>query len=117
MDQLTAFNSETKSKLFNNKRLADTSLMKRKWLKRSLPMMSILVIIGRIYRYHLKCDYPNNERLFACILLHFWNLHLILSISNETEPHSLSISEIIDLRDYLLHVVIRVKPVHQFYIT
>ena len=46
------------------------------------------VIIGKNYRYLFKCNYSNNERLFGCILLYFWNLHLILSISKEADPSS-----------------------------
>ena len=33
---------------------------------------------------------------FVNFLLHFWNLHYILNILGKNEPHSLSISEVIE---------------------
>ena len=36
------------------------------------------------------------QNLFVTFLLHFWNLHYILNILGKNEPHSLSISEVIE---------------------
>ena len=65
-------------------------------LTRWLPSTSILIAIGRVYRYQFKCNYLDKQKHFAAILLHFWNPHENLNIlKNKNEPHSLSISEII----------------------
>ena len=43
-------------------------------------MLSILAIIRGIYRKQVKCNYLKNQKFFVDILLHFWNVHKILSI-------------------------------------
>ena len=36
---------------------------------------SISVVVGRIYRYQFKRIYLKNQKRFALLLLHYWNLH------------------------------------------
>ena len=43
-------------------------------------MLSILAIMRGIYRKQVKCNYLKNQKFFVDILLHFWNVHKILSI-------------------------------------
>ena len=40
-------------------------------LTRWLPMASFVAIVGRIYRYQLKCSYLKIQKHFAKMLLHF----------------------------------------------
>ena len=52
-------------------------------------MTSILVIIGRIYRYQFKRNYIKNKDIFR-IYIKFWTFW------KKIEAHNLNISEIID---------------------
>ena len=52
-------------------------------------MTSILVIIGRIYRYQFKRNYIKNKDIFR-IYIKFWTFW------KKIEPHNLNICEIID---------------------
>ena len=67
-------------------------------------MTSIPAAICRIYSNIFKHHYLRNKRLFLDFLLHFWNVHEILSIFKKKDEYpSLIISEIIDAqrRGYL----------------
>ena len=67
-------------------------------------MTSILAAICRISHNNFKRHYLRNKRLFLDFLLHFWNVHEILSIFKKKDEYSsLIISEIIDAerRGYL----------------
>ena len=68
------------------------------WLTYWLPIISIIFVIGRIYSNPLKCNCLKNKKFFLNFLPYFWNLHQILNIffKKRYDPHSLSISEIID---------------------
>ena len=44
----------------------------------SLPLTSILVIIGRISGNQFKCNYLRNQKFFLTFTLHFGNLHQFL---------------------------------------
>ena len=52
--------------------------------------------MGRIYRYQFKCSYLKNQKHFS---IFYRNLESTLNFEhfeNKNEPHSLSISEVID---------------------
>ena len=49
-------------------------------ITRWLETTSILVIMGRIYRYQFKSNYLKNRRVFAIFVLHVWYLHEILNV-------------------------------------
>ena len=53
---------------------AKWNFLAQRWT-RWLPTTSILVVIGRLYRYQFKCNYLKNQKPFLNFLLHFWNLH------------------------------------------
>ena len=58
-------------------------------------MTSIPAVICRIYSNNFQRHYLKNERLFPNFLLHFWNVHEILSIFKKKDEYpSLIISEI-----------------------
>ena len=53
--------------------------------------MSILVVIERISRYQLKTNYLKNQKRFAVLLLHFWNLQFNFEhFEKKNEPLSLT---------------------------
>ena len=56
-------------------------------------MTSILIVIGRIYRYQFKCKYLKNQTHFALILLQvymkFWTFWKKTK-QKKNEPHSFS---------------------------
>ena len=61
--------------------------------------MSIILLIRRIYRYHFKCNYLKNDRL-SVVFITFFGIYIIFrAFSIKNKSHSLSISEIIDLKD------------------
>ena len=60
-----------------------------------LPTTNILVVIGRIYRYRYKCNYLKPKRVCS-IFLAFLESKLNFEHFKENEPHSFSVSEIID---------------------
>ena len=67
-------------------------------------MTSTPSAICRIFWKNFKRHYLKNKRLFLDFLLHFWNVHEILSIFKKKDEYSsLIISEIIDAerRGYL----------------
>ena len=45
--------------------------LKTRWLDAT----SILVVIGKIYRYHFESNYLKNHKPFALLCLNVWNLH------------------------------------------
>ena len=66
--------------------------------------MSILVVIGRIYRYQFQCNYLKNQKKFVKLFIAC--LEFILNVEyfkKKNESHSISISEVIDFerRAYL----------------
>ena len=65
-------------------------------------MSNILSIKRGIYRNQFKCIYPKTQKLFAKILLHFYNLHKISNVLKKpwASYHSLSIFEIIHSEKY-----------------
>ena len=52
-----------------------TKRINRYLLTLSLTITYIVVLKGRDYCYHLKCNYLKNQIYFAAFLSHFWNLH------------------------------------------
>ena len=46
-------------------------------------MTNILFKIARTCNSRFKCNYLKNQKPFGNLLLHFWNLHLILNILKE----------------------------------
>ena len=68
---------------------------------RSLLMMSILAILGRIYRYYFKCNYPKNSDLHP--FYYIFGIYIKLLALKKNKSHKLSISEINDFgrRGYL----------------
>ena len=68
-----------------------------------MPTKSILVVIGRSYRYQFKCNYLKNQKRFAALLFAVLESALNFEPSEKNGPHCLNISEIIysEKRAYL----------------
>ena len=65
-------------------------------------MRYIFIIVGRIYRYHFKCNY-DKPKTFCCFFNAFLESALNLKHFEKNDLYSLSISVIIDFerRGYL----------------
>ena len=72
-------------------------------LTRWLSTTSILVIIGWIYHYQLKCNYLKNQKYFAIFYCTFGIYIKFWTFSKKNQPPSLSIFEVTDFerRAYL----------------